>query len=169
MQEWKEHDYKLIEQYHVQKNWPIREMCQILSISRAAYYKWLHRKEKGPNPDEIELIEKIQELAKKKKRLYGCRKMSRKLKDIYGIEVGVKKVYRIMARLNLLSVYRPKKHTWIKSNPGQTAENVLNRDFESTAPNQKWVTDITEIKVPKTNQKLYLSSILDLYDRSVIS
>lgn len=59
MQEWKEHDYKLIEQYHVQKNWPIREMCQILSISRAAYYKWLHRKEKGPNPDEIELIEKI--------------------------------------------------------------------------------------------------------------
>ena len=46
-------------------------MCQILSISRAAYYKWLHRKEKGPNPDEIELIEKIQELAKENNHTVG--------------------------------------------------------------------------------------------------
>ena len=37
MQEWKEKDYRLIEHYHAQKNWPIREMCQILNISRAAY------------------------------------------------------------------------------------------------------------------------------------
>ena len=45
-------------------------MCQILSISRAAYYKWLHRKEKGPNPDEIELVEKIPRTRKEERNVY---------------------------------------------------------------------------------------------------
>ncbi|MBQ0147782.1 MAG: IS3 family transposase, partial [Flavobacteriaceae bacterium] len=45
--------------------------------------------------------------------------------------------------------------------------NLLDRKFKSIAPNQKWVTDITEFKVG--NQKLYLSPILDLYNQEIIS
>ena len=48
----------------------------------------------------------------------------------------------------------------------QTAENILNRDFKAAEPNQKWVTDVTELKYG-TSQKAYLSAILDLYDGSI--
>ena len=44
-------------------------------------------------------------------------------------------------------------------------ENILKRDFYATAPNQKWATDVTEFKVPGAKKKLYLSAIIDLYDR----
>ena len=168
LQRWKEEDYKLIEKYHNKRGWPITEMCQILRISRAAYYKWLHRREKDGNLEEARLIELIQEIARNNHRLFGCRKMSMALDRTYGVKARVKKVYRLMVRLDLLSVYRPKKPRWKKSDPERTAENILNRDFQCTAPNQKWVTDITEIKIPGMARKLYLSTIMDLYDRSIV-
>jgi transposase InsO family protein len=45
----------------------------------------------------------------------------------------------------------------------------LGRDFYATAPNEKWATDVTEFKVPGTQKKIYLSAILDLYDRYPVS
>ena len=48
------------------------------------------------------------------------------------------------------------------------AENVLNRQFTADKPNQKWLTDVTEFKTA-IGQKLYLSAILDLYDRSIFA
>ena len=51
------------------------------------------------------------------------------------------------------------------STPEITAENKLKREFTAGKPNEKWVTDVTEFKVPQENKKLYLSAILDLYDR----
>ena len=47
-------------------------------------------------------------------------------------------------------------------------ENILNREFTATHPNEKWVTDITELKYG-AGQKAYLSAILDLYDNSIVS
>lgn len=168
-QTWKEEDYQLIHRLHEERKWSIQQMCQILGISRAAYYKWLKRRDKELDQEEIRLIQDISEIAGKNHRLFGCRKMAMVLSRNYGKKIGMKKVYRIMARNGLLSVYRRKKSGWKKSTPEVSAENKLNREFECSRPNQKWVTDITEIKVPKTGQKLFLSSILDLYDRSVIS
>lgn len=110
-QAWKEEDYQLIERLHQEKGWSIQTMCQILEISRASYYKWLHRKDKDPDPEEAWLIGQIQEIAQKNHRLFGCRKMAMALSRISGCTVGAKKVYRLMARNNLLSVYRKKKHT----------------------------------------------------------
>ncbi|OTQ01898.1 hypothetical protein B5S43_07775, partial [Gilliamella apicola] len=50
---------------------------------------------------------------------------------------------------------------------GKTADNYLKRDFESSRPNEKWVTDVTEFKV--NEQKIYLSPIIDLYNQEVIA
>lgn len=74
-----------------------------------------------------------------------------------------------MKLLGLSSVIRRKRKGYIKSTPQVTAENVLNRDFEATKPNEKWLTDVTEFKVIGSNTKLYLSAILDLYDKSIVS
>ena len=70
-----------------------------------------------------------------------------------------------MKKLGIHSVIRKKKKKYNTSKPEETAENKLARDFYATAPNQKWATDVTEFKIPETGKKLYLSAILDLYDR----
>ena len=49
-----------------------------------------------------------------------------------------------------------------------TKENILSRDFTSDAPNEKWLTDVTEFSIPGDARKLYLSPIMDLYDNSII-
>ena len=70
-----------------------------------------------------------------------------------------------MKKLGIHSVIRKKKAKYIYSKPDETAENLLQRDFYATAPNQKWATDVTEFKVPGDKKKIYLSAIIDLYDR----
>ena len=64
-----------------------------------------------------------------------------------------------------------KKYNYTPSTPEVTAENVLNRDFHADAPNEKWLTDVTEFKyyVGVEVKKLYLSAILDLYDRRIVA
>ena len=57
-------------------------------------------------------------------------------------------------------------------NPQFIADNILNRNFTAEAPNQKWLTDVTEFKwydENKDKHKVYLSAILDLYDRRIVA
>ena len=74
-------------------------------------------------------------------------------------------MHRIMKKLDIHAVIRKKKKKYLSSKPETIAENKLERDFYATAPNEKWVTDVTEFKVPGHDKKIYLSAILDLYDR----
>ena len=76
-----------------------------------------------------------------------------------------------MQILHLKSVCRKAKYNYIKSTPEVTAENVLNRKFTADAPNEKWLTDVTEFKyyVGAEIKKIYLSAILDLYDRRIVA
>jgi transposase InsO family protein len=168
-QEHKERIYRLIETYHREKNWPIRTMCEILRVSRAAYYKWLDRKDAQPCPEDALIEEKIRQVAQSNNRLFGVRKMRMVLNKELENSIGFKKVYRLMSKMNLLSVYRPKRKRYGKSSPEYAPENILNRQFNAEKPNDKWVTDITEIKIPGSAQKLYISTIMDLYDRSIVA
>jgi len=70
-----------------------------------------------------------------------------------------------MKKLGIHSVIRKKKKKYTSSTPETVAENKLGRDFYATKTNEKWATDVTEFKVPGEKKKLYLSAILDLYDR----
>ena len=67
------------------------------------------------------------------------------------------------------NIFRIQKKKYNSSTPETTSENKLNRDFYATAPNEKWTTDVTEFKVPGEKKKLYLSAIIDLYDRYPVS
>ena len=64
-----------------------------------------------------------------------------------------------------------KSKKYKKSTPERTAENILKREFNASRPNEKWVTDVTEFKWYEgpVCHKLYLSAILDLYDRRIVS
>ncbi|MCY1691451.1 hypothetical protein OVA29_12735 [Exiguobacterium sp. SL14] len=92
--------------------------------------------------------------------------MALNLKRRFGRNVNAKRVRRLMYVACIHCVIRRKRPLYIRNRPQQTAENILNRDFNAAGPNQKWVTDVTELKYG-SSQKAYLSAILDLYDGSI--
>lgn len=78
-------------------------------------------------------------------------------------------VHRLMKKLNIKSKIRRARSGYHKTKPEFTTENILNREFISNGPNQKWLTDITEFKVIGTVQKVFLSAIFDLFDKTIVS
>lgn len=140
-------------------------MCKQLEISRAAYYKWLHREIPEYELENVKLAELIKEYDERFNHILGYRRMTSWINHFNHTNYSRKRVYRIMKKLGIHSVIRKKKKKYTFSAPEITAENKLKRDFTASKPNEKWVTDVTEFKVPGENKKLYLSAILDLYDR----
>jgi putative transposase len=85
-----------------------------------------------------------------------------------GWAVAKKTVLKLMRALGLLcKVRRRKRYNSYQGQQGTIAPNLLNREFDAAAPNQKWVTDVTEFSVG--DRKLYLSPVMDLFDRQIIS
>ncbi len=97
---------------------------------------------------------------------YGRPRMTEELKEI-GLDIGHRRVGRLM-RQNGISVIRTRKHkaTTDSNHNFNTAPNLLDRDFNADAPNQKWAGDITYIWTREG--WLYLAVILDLHSRRVV-
>jgi len=74
-----------------------------------------------------------------------------------------------MKAMGIKAQIRKKRKNYNSVKPEEVAENLLSRNFHADRPNEKWATDVTEFKIPGTSKKLYLSAIIDLYDRSVVS
>lgn len=72
-----------------------------------------------------------------------------------------------MNEMGLYCMVRAKKYRSYKGDVGKIAPNILDRNFNASRPNEKWVTDVTEFHL--YGQKLYLSTILDLYNREIVS
>ena len=103
----------------------------------------------------------------------GYRRIRDELTRYYGAPVNGKRVLRICRSLGIQSTikYARRGCTRSASDPQYLPENVLNRQFYADKPNEKWLTDVTEFKyyVGSTVHKLYLSAILDLCDRRIVS
>ena len=163
--------YLAIQHFHAEKGWSIRWMCRQLGISKAAYYKWLHRSVPQAEQENLVLAELIREYDEQYNHILGYRRMTAWINRLNGTCFSKNRIHRIMQAINVHSVIRKQPKKYRKSTPERTAENVLKRDFNASSPNEKWVTDVTEFKWYEgpVCHKLYLSAILDLYDRSVVS
>ena len=170
-----EHIYIAIEFLNTHKGYSIKEICLALKLNRSSYYKWKKRVQSKSELLNVQITEYIKEFYEESSGVLGYRQMNivinREKSDELPHSVNVKRVRRIMRILGLKSVIRRKRPDYIKSTPEITAENVLKRDFKATGPFEKWLTDVTEFKyyVGGEVKKLYLSAILDLYDRRIIA
>lgn len=103
----------------------------------------------------------------------GYRRIRDDLERYHGMQVNDKRVLRICRKKGIKSTIKYSNNgcTRQAANPQFIAENVLNREFIAEAPNQKWLTDVTEFKYYTGIEvhKVYLSAILDLYDRRIVS
>ncbi|MCS4438523.1 IS3 family transposase [Clostridium botulinum] len=160
--------YIAIQELHDEKAFPIIELCEFASIARSAYYKWLNRNESSNEQFNQELLPLIKNAYEEKQGILGYRQMTIKLNREHEFHVNSKRIYRLMSILNLKSVCRKKKKNYKKTTPQVTAENTLNRNFNSDKFGEKWFTDVTEMKYG-IGGKAYLSAILDLADKSIVS
>lgn len=108
----------------------------------------------------------IQKVFAQHKGRYGYRRITEVMKKA-GCLINHKTVHKLMQLLQLKSCIRVKKYRSYKGQIGKVADNLLQRRFTATRPNEKWVTDITEFNV--LGEKLYLSPILDLYNGEIVS
>ena len=104
----------------------------------------------------------------------GYRRIRDDLERYHGIKVNDKRVLRICRKKGIKSTIKYSNYgcTRQAANPQFIAENILNREFTADKPNKKWLTDVTEFKwydENKDKHKVYLSAILDLYDRRIVT
>jgi len=100
-------------------------------------------------------------------KAYGYRRVRSVLANKHGLHLSGKTILRLMHEENRTCLVRKKKYVSYRGRVGVTAPNVLDRNFKAKAPNQKWVTDVTEFRV--LGQKQYLSPAIDLFNGEVIS
>lgn len=112
-------------------------------IPRSTYYDYV-KKMNRPDSD-AQLKDVIQSIYEEHEGRYGYRRIRDELAN-RGQKVNHKKVQRIMKELGLKCIVRMKKYKSYKGTVGKIAPNILNRNLTAEAPNEKWVTDITEFK-----------------------
>ena len=163
-----ENKYLAVKSLNEEKGYPVSVLCDIISLNRSSYYKWLRRDQSEQEVKDAELIDKICTLYQESNGIFGYRRMQLNLWRRFGMYSNHKRIHRVMKAVGLKSVIRRKRPNYIKSTPEITAENLLNRNFTAEALNEKWLTDVTEFKYGDSN-KMYLSAILDLKDKSIVS
>lgn len=148
----------------------LRHLCSLKDLLRAAGIArstWYYNLKASQQPDKYATLKsRIIEIYNRHKGRYGYRRILLSLRK-QGHRVNHKTVQRLMTECSIQAVIRVKKYCSFRGTVGKAAPNVLNRHFKASALNEKWVTDVTEFNVK--GEKLYLSPVMDLCNREIIS
>lgn len=147
-------------------NYPVDLMCEVLGVSRSGFYAW---KARGPSMralDDERLTARIREIHAANREVYGAPRIWLDLLD-EGERISRKRVERLMRRAGISGLIEKKyKATTIRVPGVRVADDLLDRDFTATAPNQRWVADITYLRT--WEGWLYLVAVQDLYSRRIV-
>jgi transposase InsO family protein len=156
--------YKFVEAHA--NLFPIEKMCIVLKVSSSGYYRWKKKVISGKTLWKQAMQIKVKELYFSFKQRYGSPRITKELKAL-GHQISRNTVAKYMKELGLRSKVSKKfkvttdsKHSYLIVN------NVLNREFSVAQSSKVWVSDITYIRTKEGF--LYLTMIMDLYDRKVI-
>ncbi|MEH7351679.1 IS3 family transposase [Gottfriedia acidiceleris] len=163
-------EYSII--HELKNQFTIVILCKIAGVSKSGYYKWLAR-QSSPTKKDLEdqsIVKKIIECQQDPdiNWSYGYPRVKTWLSKVYGLKVNHKRIYRLMKSNNVQAKIRKKKWKHFgRKEKFVFSSNYLNRDFSAKRPNEKWVTDITYLLF--NGKKIYLSSILDLYNNEIVA
>ena len=143
-------------------------MCELLSVSRSGLNAARGREPSKSSRQDKELVEQIRARQRKHRGRYGRRRMTPEISEVRGQTVNEKRIGRLMREHGLQSHKRRRFRvvTTDSKHAHPIAPNVLQRDFQATAPNQKWLADMTY--VPTDEGWLYVALVLDLYARKLV-
>ena len=145
--------------------WPVLLMCEALGVSRSGYYGWLVRTPSKRQRSNEALGVHVRQSFIASDRTYGARRVWHDVLEL-GHPCGLHRIERLMQRQALRA--RPRRRGLPKDRGERStiADNVLDRQFQAAAPNQKWVADFTYIWTAEG--WLYVAVVLDLYSRRVV-
>jgi len=142
-------------------------MCKVLKVSRSSYYFWLEERPSKRAQDNKVIIDRIKASFSDSKGRYGSPRITKDLME-QGLKVSRPRVARLMRKASIKSVIQKKYvvNTTDSKHLYPVADNHLNRNFSPVLPGQSWVSDLTYIHTAEG--WVYLTIIVDLYDRKVI-
>ena len=142
-------------------------LLKIIRLARSTYY--YHLKQLDQTDKNQTIKAEIQAIFTEHKGNYGYRRITLALRN-RGFVVNHKKVQRLMKALGLSArIRRKRKYCSYQGEVGKKAENLIQRQFEASKPMEKCYTDVTEFAIPASNQKLYLSPVLDGFNSEIIA
>jgi transposase InsO family protein len=145
--------------------YPVALLCRCLKVTRSGFYAWLRRGSKR-ELDDRRLLAMIREIFLENRRAYGSRRIHRELRA-RGVRCSRARVERLMREAGITPPRRRRfRKTTDSDHALPVAENLLNRDFSSPAPNRRWAGDITYVWT--LEGWLYLAVVLDLFSRRVV-
>lgn len=152
---------------HLTPAFPLDVVCDVLEVSRSGYYAWSKRPPSVRARRREELAEKIQSVHEQNRGVYGSPRVCQALRA-QGQNVCLNTVAEIMKERQIRAKTKKKfvPRTTDSRHPQPVAPNVLDRQFDSAAPDRKWAVDITYI--PTDQGWLYLAGVLDLCSRKLI-
>lgn len=148
------------------QEFPVRMMCRLLEVTVSSFYAWNRRGRSLRSREDDRLKQRISAVHAESDGVYGSPKVRDELLEA-GEQVGRHRVARLMRELGLEGCPKKRYKLTTDSEHGfAVAANHLDRDFTATAPNQRWVADITYIRTAEG--WLYLAVVLDLYSRAIV-
>jgi transposase InsO family protein len=142
-------------------------MAKVLEVSPSGFYGWLRRAPSAHARRQDDLAEAITSSFEKSDRNYGSRKIAQELAS-HAVRACRNTIARLMRRLGLRSQAQRRKFvvTTNSDHDQPLASNLLDRDFKASAPNQKWVADITYVRTKRG--WAYLAAVMDLFSRRIV-
>ena len=140
---------------------PVSRLAGVLGVSRAGYHDWEKRAPSARKTEDEQLKVRIADIHTASFGIYGAPRIHAELADAYGINVGKKRVARLMRELDIQGVSRRGKRRGKKTTAeAPAAPDLVRRDFSAMSPNELWVADITYI--PTLEGWLFLAAVVDV-------
>jgi putative transposase len=141
-------------------------MCRVLEVSTSGYYAWCKRSPSARAQADAELTSRMNAIHERSHETYGAPRVHAEL-EAEGIQVGRKRVARLMRTAGLVGVSRRKWiTTTVRDRNARPAPDLVERNFVAPGPNRLWVADITYI--PTWAGFLYLAVVLDAFSRRIV-
>lgn len=160
--------HSLVRDHH----FTVAESCRALQVHRSAYYKWLHRQKSQTQRENERILAGLCKIYFQSHGLYGARRLADEYNVRYGTHYSdgrIRRLCRFAGLYSLIYLARtdPARHADLRRL--RHVDDLIAHDFSAQAPNQKWLTDVTEMAYGSDGKKLYLSAILDLAARDIVA
>ncbi len=143
---------------------PVQAACRVLAVTEAGYYAWRGRGPSARDVRQVWLTDLIRQVHAASNGIYGARRVHAELTLGHGVTVGHNAIEMLMRRAYIRGLPGNKRPRRMHQTP--TAADLVDRHFTRQAPNQLWVTDITEH--PTREGKVYCAVVLDVFSRKVV-
>ena len=147
-----------------EEGYTLNNLLKVIGLSRSTYYYEISKTD-AVKERNAALSSEISAIFKENKERYGVRRVRHELLN-RGLHVNHKRVQRIMKQLSLKGKRPKEKYHSYKGDVGKVADNIINRDFSTEKPLQKW-TDVSQFNLPWG--KCYISPLLDMHTNEVVS